>query len=70
MVGQRAHVSHSAFCPSGSANRHMTSVAWFLENEDEMGQRTGNNQEKIGFSRVFVMENYSLYSCYGLSLRM
>lgn len=60
--------SHLAFCsPSGSVNSHITSVAWFLEKEGEMAGTRKNNS--IGFTRVFVMENYSLCCCYGSSAR-
>lgn len=50
-----------------SVNSRMASVAWFLENEGEMAKTRKNNS--IGFIRVFVMENYSLYCCYGSSAR-
>lgn len=45
LIGEQKGVSQSpsAFCsPSGSANSHITSVAWFLENEGGMGR----DQEK------------------------
>lgn len=60
--------SPSVFCSaSGSVNSHITLVAWFLENEGGMAETRRNNS--IGFARVFVMENYSLYCCYGSSAR-
>ena len=60
--------SHLAFCsPSGSVHSNITSVAWFLEKEGEMAETRKNNN--IGFTRVFVMESYSLCCCYGSSAR-